>query len=342
MRSCGAEVLHLGVDVADAAGLRDALAAHSLLDPQGVIHAAAVVEDRILRRLDEESLRRVLAPKATGAWNLHRLTQDRAPDFFVMFSSAAALLGDPGQGAYAAANAYLDGLAQFRRARGLPATSIRWGPWSESGALAEGSQRSPVRVDLSGFHPLADAIGLAMLEASVAGGDTLPVAVQADWNRLSDRLGSPALLSEVRALGDGVGGGGDPLAAVPEEDRKPLLERWVTEAVTEVLGFDKVTPVAPRAGFFDLGMDSMMSVQLRDRLQGKLRRPLPVTLAFDHPSVEAVVAYLLADRTGSPDREPEGGPSEGDSLAGLEAEIAALSDHLDGFDPGKEGGGSSS
>ena len=165
----------------------------------GVIHAAGVLDDHLLMNLDAESFRRVLAPKVLGAWNLHTLTADLPLDFFVVFSSVASVLGSPGQANYAAANAFLDGLAHERRAQGLPCLSVNWGPWAEVGMAARASSgRSPAsRV----MHPLAPAQALAALNRLFEkNAPAQAIAMSVDWTLLAQSFNGqqpPALIADI-------------------------------------------------------------------------------------------------------------------------------------------------
>ena len=156
---------------------------------RGVVHAAGVLHDGLLAQLDAAALNSVLRPKMIGGWLLHRLLEDAPLDFFVLFSSAGSLLGQPGQGNYAAANAFLDALAHHRRAQGRPALSINWGGWSGLGfADTSGGQRLAARLALLGIKSIAPGQALEVLERLLRQGSTQVAAVPVDWRQISPVL----------------------------------------------------------------------------------------------------------------------------------------------------------
>jgi myxalamid-type polyketide synthase MxaE and MxaD len=256
----GAEVTTLQLDVTDEAAL-------AKLPPiDGIIHAAGVLDDGLLVTQTAERMKAVLAPKVAGARALHRLTQGRALDFFVLCSSAASLFGNPGQAAYAAGNAYLDGLAEMRRAHGETALSVNLGPVADAGMAARSRRSSEWSAAGVGLLPMS-AIGPALLEASRSGAAQVLVM----------RPGEPAA-AQVK-----------PVAASRRKETGRSVAEAVREAVAHVLGSGDVAEDRPLG---ELGLDSLMAVELRNRLARELERPLPATLAFDYPTVAALVAYL--------------------------------------------------
>ncbi|HWE60509.1 MAG TPA: beta-ketoacyl reductase, partial [Chloroflexota bacterium] len=305
----------------------------------GIVHAAGVVDDGVLLRQDWARIARVLAPKVEGAWNLHTLTAGLPLDFFVLFSSAVSLLGSAGQAGYAAANAFLDSLAHYRKAVGLPALSINWGPWAEVGmAAARGADRW-AQLGMGSIEPrrgvraLARVLGAADAEIGV---------FPADWHAFGrhapDGAGPPLLSMLMRELGAGGAVGaaaasGSSLlprlrGAMPAVRSDLLLEHLHGE-VAGVLGLDAAQPLDPDQGLFELGMDSLMAVELRNRLQLQLGMPLAGTLLFDYPTLTTLAAYLLdqlpADSTAAHEDTATAGESE-DGRATLLAEIEELSD----------------
>lgn len=319
LRRAGAEVTVVRADVADSAALQRALEAiRSDGAPlRGVIHAAGLLEDGLLQNLDAGRLSRVLAPKVLGAWNLHALTLEDPLDFFLLFSSAASLLGSPGQANYCAANAFLDALAHSRRRRGRPATSIDWGPWRDIGLAAARGDRGE-RLASRGVGSLSADEGLAAL--GVLLGDAAPQVAVLDldpqaWREIAPAFADLPLFAE---LGRGVTQAGPAGALRLEleasgggaERRRRLLE-GVREQVGRVLRLApaRVDPDRPLA---DMGLDSLMMLELRRRLEGELGVALAATFAFNHPTPAALVPYLaeraglaLEDRDGA-DRAPVG------------------------------------
>nr|QEO74387.1 AMP-dependent synthetase and ligase [uncultured bacterium] len=298
----GTEVELLHADVSDRAALAQAL---SLIPGPicGVIHAAGVLDDGTISQLDAHRLDKVLAPKVRGGWNLHELTRGQPVDFFVCFSSAAALLGSPGQGNYAAANAYLDALAHHRRALGLPALSVNWGPWSGTGMAARLSDRDRQRLAAMGLGSIEPQTGLRLLTQLLL--DELPQAavLPIEWNRFLKGPTTPPFYHDVAAdtprrqkTSQEVANVLSELRTTDADQRKSRMIDYLRAEIAAVLGFE-AQAISPRGRLFDLGMDSLTAVEMQNRLQRGLAIDLPTTLAFDYPTVEALAPYLL-DRLG--------------------------------------------
>ena len=301
LREQGAEVRAEIADVTDGEAVEALLSRMDRELPPlgGVIHSAGVLSDGTVGNLDWGRFEKVLWPKVLGAWRLHRATLYRDLDLFVLFSSAVGVLGSPGQANYAAANAFLDQLARHRRGLGLPGQAIAWGGWSESGMAAAGRGRMEDRMGEAGVGWLRPEQGLEALTRLVGADVGTSVAVRVDWSRLPFR---PPLLEEV------AGGAGDEsravsgelaerLRGVPDSEREEVLTGFLREEVASVLRLRSVP--APDAGFFDLGMDSLMAVEFRNRLDRALGGALTLsnTLVFDYPDV-ARLARHLADELG--------------------------------------------
>ncbi|MCC7360098.1 MAG: alpha/beta fold hydrolase, partial [Anaerolineales bacterium] len=307
LRAQGVQVLVLSADVAVAPQLAAALDQLRLALPplRGVIHAAALLADSTLLNLDLARLQAVLAPKVAGAWNLHTLTRALPLDFFVLFSSAAGLLGSPGQANYAAANACLDALAYHRRAHGLPALSIAWGPWADVGLAAAQPNRGQ-RLAAQGLSSLTPAEGLAALARVLAQSGPLAAVMKLDVRRWSQLLPQAAELPLLRDLVAGPAAGAPPpaaagsvraaLFAAPPAARRGLLVQHLIEQIAQVLRADpaRLSPAAPMPS---MGMDSLMALELRNRLELSLGLSLPATLVWGRPTV-ADLAPDLAQRLG--------------------------------------------
>jgi acyl transferase domain-containing protein/NADPH:quinone reductase-like Zn-dependent oxidoreductase/acyl carrier protein len=300
----GAEVRIEACDVSDRAELEALLASIDAEHPLGaVIHAAGGLANSTIESMDADRIEHVFAPKLDAAWHLHELTEGLDLSAFVLFSSLAGTLGNPGQGNYAAANAFLDALAAHRRAEGLPATSMAWGVWSESGgAGAQLGEADLARMERAGVLALSDAEGLELFD--VALGSELALSVAAPFDRgalrsLGESGGLPPFLSELatvprRRRGSGPGGSlAAGLAKLSEEDREPMVLDLVRGEVATVLGHSSLAAVEPDRAFKDLGFDSLAAVELRNRLSAATGLELPAAVGFDYPSPRDLAGYLL-------------------------------------------------
>ncbi|MFB7853481.1 SDR family NAD(P)-dependent oxidoreductase, partial [Streptomyces sp. NPDC056053] len=285
----------------------------------GIFHLAAVLDDGVLSAQSPQRLARVWAPKAAGARHLHDLSLELGLDLaaFVLFSSAAGVLGGPGQSNYAAANACLDALAVHRRALGLPATSVSWGLWQQAGTglTADLGRAELARLRRMGIGALTPAQALTALDSALARTDAhlVPVKFVLDAFRGEGGHDVPALLRGLvrapRRRADATAAAGrsglrDRLAALPGAERPALLVQLVQREAAAVLGMPDSGAVGKDQVFKDLGFDSLMAVELRRRLSAETGTPLPSTLAFDHPTPAAVAALLL-DRLSLSDRAEE-------------------------------------
>ncbi|HEX8051774.1 MAG TPA: type I polyketide synthase, partial [Thermoleophilaceae bacterium] len=272
-----------------------------------VIHAAGVLDDGVIDSLDGERLRRTMVPKVDGALSLHELTADLELAQFVLFSSVASTLGNPGQGNYAAANAFLDGLAHHRRAQGLPATAVAWGVWERAtGMTAAVSDADRTRLERFGVSELSDEEGLVLLDTARAAADPLLVAVRLDNAALRGRAKAgtlPALLQGLfrvrQASSDGQGSLAKRLASAPEPEWKAIVLEVVQTHAAGVLGHSSPDTIDPQRAFKELGFDSLGAVELRNRLTQATGVKLPTTLIFDHPTPAAVADLLRSQVDGA-------------------------------------------
>ncbi|MFY2561183.1 amino acid adenylation domain-containing protein [Corallococcus terminator] len=300
LRAAGARVLCLEVDVSRSECMRAAIEeVNRLLPPlRGVVHAAGIVRDGPLRTQTWESFAQVLAPKVQGAWNLHTATRGHALDFFVLFSSVSSLLGNAGQANYAAANAFLDGLARHRHALGLPGLSIAWGPWSGEGTAA--SEAFAERLRGQGLGLLSPVHGLTALHRLWTHARPNIAVVPIDWKQLASTSSSTFLAELVsrgeasRKSGAAQQGFRQRLEASPASEQQPLLRAHVREQVAAVLGLAP-SAVGIDRGLFDLGLDSLGSLEIRNRLQASLPCTLPSVVVFKHPSVAQLSTYLATE-----------------------------------------------
>ncbi|EFL30365.1 type I polyketide synthase [Streptomyces viridochromogenes DSM 40736] len=302
----GATVRVEAADIADreaVAALLDSVpGAHPLT---AVVHTAGVLDDATALSLTPERLHTVLAPKADAARHLHELTGGLDLRAFVLFSSVSGLVGTAGQGNYAAANAYLDALAQHRRAQGLPATSLAWGLWDATHGM--GATLTPAEIarwERAGMPPLTVEQGLALFDQALDSDAPLLVPVPLRLSRAGAAEPHPLLQGLVparlrrvaRTSGPGHAGESSwarQIAALPEDERKETVLDLVRGKVAAVLGHSGAGAVAPDRAFNDLGFDSMSGVELRNELARTTGLRLPTTLVFDHPAPAALAAYLL-------------------------------------------------
>ncbi len=302
LEELGAEVDVVACDVAERSQLEELLGSIPADRPLGaVLHTAGVTDDGVVESLSPERLETAMAPKARAALHLHELTREAELSDFVLFSSIAGTFNSPGQGNYAAANAFLDALAQQRRAEGLAATSIAWGAWGqESEMTSRLGEADRARFTRGGIRPLPAAEGLELFDRArtVPAPFLLAVGLDNAALRKAGRAGElPPLFSGLvripvrRSAGD-AGSLARRLAAAPEEDRQGIVVALVAEHVAAVLGHASGEAIDPKAPFKDLGFDSLGAVELRNRLAAATGVRLPSTLVFDYPSVEEVGAYV--------------------------------------------------
>ncbi|MFD5616797.1 beta-ketoacyl reductase, partial [Kitasatospora sp. NPDC127060] len=311
LEQSGTAVTVAACDVADRESLAALLAEHPV---SAVFHTAGVLDDGVVESLTEERLVRVLRPKADAADHLDELTRDSGLSAFVLFSSVAGSVGGAGQGNYAAANAHLDALAERRRAQGLPATSIAWGPWAAVGMAADPAVEARMR--LAGMSPLRPDTAFSVLERLLVDGRPTATVIDIDWERFAPGFTSArpsplldAIPEAVRtAPQDGPAGSGfaERLAALPAAERAEAVLDLVRTHVAGVLGHGTAGRIDAEQAFKDLGFDSLTAVELRNRLGAATGLALPATLVFDHPAPSALADHLLGELTGGPgDTDPE-------------------------------------
>ncbi len=300
----GTSVTITACDVADrdalARLLRDIPAAHPLT---AVIHVAGVLDDGLLSSLTPERVDAVLRPKTDAAWHLHELTEDLGLSQFVLFSSASGLLGAPGQASYAAANAFLDGLSQYRRAKGLTAVSLAWGWWEQAGGMTgDFTDSDRARMARGGIAVISPEQGLSLFDIArgVAGESVLaPIRVAtavatADGNRSLP----PLLRSRDRrrlrkaARSHTATGLRERLSGVSDADRAAVLVELVRAETAGVLGHAGPEVISEEQAFGALGFDSLTAVELRNRLNEITGLRLPATAIFDNPSPAALARKL--------------------------------------------------
>jgi acyl transferase domain-containing protein len=312
LEAAGAIVTVIAGDVADRAvmsGLFDRLG-RDLPALRGVFHTAAALSAYPVEDLPFHALRDMLRPKVDGTWLLHELTRDLKLDCFVMFSSTTALWGARALAHYAAANAYLDALAHYRRQLNLPALSINWGTWEEMRVASQDDRQSFAQF---GLQPMPNDRALAVLGDLLSRSDVAQIAVAAvDWRTLKAAYEAKRprpFLAQIETLSQPRGARS--VAARPAQDERPLLQQrmaqvaaherrevaaeFVRAEAAKVLGVAAGQRIDDQQGLFEMGMDSLMSVELKSHLEAGVGHALPSTLTFNYPSIAALTDYLLAD-----------------------------------------------
>ena len=317
LEGAGATIVAARADVSREADVAAMLAEVAARMPAlaGVIHAAGVLDDGVLAEQTWARFETVLAPKLAGAWNLHRLTEGLPLDFFVMFSSVVSLFGGAGQGSYAAANAFLDALAHHRRGRALPALSVNWGAWAGIGMAALASDRDHRRWRDQGVGSIAPDEGVALLDPLL---QAPPAAAQVailpiDWTTLLRRYSpgqEPRLFAEIAASLAQVRSATPPLArrrslaeelaSIPHGRHRAFVDARLRDEAVKVLGLAPDTPLDASQPLRELGLDSLMAVELRNAMAEALGRTLPSTLLFKYPTLEALAEFVATQVVAPP------------------------------------------
>ncbi len=328
----GADVTITACDVAD----RDALAAVLAGIPadrplSAVVHTAGVVDDTLIDELSPDRFSAVLRAKMVSAWNLHELTRDVDLSAFVLFASTAGAFGAAGQGNYAAANAFLDALAEYRRARALTGTSIAWGPWADSGMVMDGAKVGD-RVRRGGFVPMPPRLAISALQQAIEHDDPVLAVVDiADWSRFAAAVsgfGSAPFIGDLpevrRATGTSPADRHEPplrqrLGNLPEPERGRFLLQLLRTQVAAVLGYADAHDVDAEQAFHTMGFDSLTALELRNALAAATGLVLPASVVYDHPTPLALSEFLLSGLLGSITDPvvpvPVAGPVDDDRIA---------------------------
>ena len=327
----GTTVTIIAADVADEESMAALFARFGADLPPlaGIIHTAADLSNAPVVALDEARVRSMLRPKVQGTWNLHRLSENMALDFFVLFSSTTALLGANGLAHYAAANVYLDSFAHYRRSLGLPALSVNWGTWSVMRAASDAEQQ---RVAEFGLEQMPAAQALDLLGDFLLQPPTPQVmAAAVNWDALKPayeaRRRRPLLARMAVAPANVPAGAALPSAAfveaeqrqapvlvvawrsAPPDDRRDILIAALRAAVAKIIGMADPAAIDLHQGLFEMGMDSLMSVELKTRLERQVGRSLPSTLTFNYPTIDDLAGYLEQQVLALPPTEPSAEPS---------------------------------
>ncbi|WP_443045108.1 type I polyketide synthase [Streptomyces sp. Go40/10] len=349
LEAAGATVTVVACDMSKRRAVKKLLATVSPDAPlTGIVHAAGILDDGVIASLTQERIGATFRPKVDAALILHELTRDMNVDVFVLFSSAAGVIGGPGQGNYSAANAFLDAFAQWRRAQGLPAVSLAWGLWAESaGMIATMSESDQARMGRGGVLPLATEDGMTLLDTALSGEASILVPLKFDFAVLTEQARAGQLPPVLRGLVRqprravrsalvGAGGVGDSLAdrlaVLSREGQERHLVELVLGEVAVVLGHADAASIGAGQAFNDLGFDSLTAVELRNRLSAVTGLRLSATLVFDYPSPVVLAEFLRAELVGEDAGADSvvGGAVSGASVADDPIAIVAMGCRLPG------------
>ncbi|MEX2092276.1 MAG: SDR family NAD(P)-dependent oxidoreductase, partial [Pirellulales bacterium] len=311
IRETGAKVIVLHGDVTDVASLTKALRQIPRDAPlRGVIHAAGVLADGVLADMTLDQFDRATLPKVQGTWNLHTATLAAPLDFFVMFSSAASILGSPGQGNYAAGNALLDALAHSRRAAGLPATAINWGPWAGSGMAAEAGRGEAVKS--RGMDLIPPDAGLDLLGKLLQSNVAQVAVMNAQWGDMLKLMGArgPALLTDIATEVQGAAGADagsrvdlafrKELGAADNDARHALVSGYIQQELARIMGVAPETLESDRQ-LSSFGLDSLLALELKNNLESRLDFTLPMAKLMEGPTIaslaDATVGLIFGEGT---------------------------------------------
>ncbi|AXB47621.1 hypothetical protein A4R43_38460 [Amycolatopsis albispora] len=299
----GASVTVAACDVADAAALAETLESIPAEHPlTAVIHAAGVLDDGLVGSLTQERLDAVLRPKVDAAWNLHEATRSMDLPVFALYSSVSSVTGAVGQGNYAAANAFLDALAEHRRGLGLAATSLAWGPWAQESGMTSGlSQAAMERIMRSGMPPLTPDQGMALFEAAIARDDAFVVPMHFNEEGQRSQGGAAPLFRGL--LGDPVPAAAekasvtvlDRLRGMDPAGQRDALQELVVQTSAVLLGHSDAGEVDPERDFLELGFDSLIAVELRNQLSELLGMKLPSSVVFDNKTPSKLAEWLQTE-----------------------------------------------
>ncbi len=344
LRGRGTAIVAEAADVSDEGALRGVLERVRREGPtlRGVVHCAGVIEDASLLQQDPAKFDAVFAPKVRGGWALDRLTRGDALDFFVLFSSAASILNAPGQTNYAAANAFLDVLARERKSRGLAGLSINWGAWTEVGMAARNGVVEHLAAQ--GLGALTPDQGRKALERAIDDGAAQVAVMPGDWRRFAQATGGAGpLLAELLGAETASSAAKDgapaqsaarpvdlraQLAGVPQGRWRPTVGAFVRARALGALGMDPERAVDPAMPLGELGLDSLLAVELRNTLSTALGRPMPATLLFDCPTLDALTGYILEDALGVHEDSLEVVPASAGPLAGKASDLVGAIEEL--------------
>jgi len=307
MEAIGVRVQAQRADITNYEEMSDLFDRYRTSNIKGIFHLAGVLDDGILIQQDRMKFEKVMAPKLEGAWNLHLLSRKLSLDFFIMYSSAASVLGSSAQGNYAAANAFLDALAHYRQKLGLPGTSINWGPWDQAGMAAELTSSARHRLSQLGLLMIPPEQGLTALEYIMQSDETQVSVIPVEWPKFFDQFAKDEFplffadmpkelrqeISQTKQNKDKDTVQASPfvsaLRKAQAESRSKMLSAFVQKTAIRASGFETVQMNRP---LMDQGFDSLIMVELRNHLSKELGIRLSPVLAFDYPTIIEISEYL--------------------------------------------------
>ncbi|MCB0207975.1 MAG: SDR family NAD(P)-dependent oxidoreductase, partial [Anaerolineae bacterium] len=331
LKEAGAKVHVIQADVSQPEEVARLLQTCEAQGPlRGIIHAAGILDDGVLSRQTPERFAKVMAPKVRGTWHLHNLSQAYPLDFFICFSSMAAWLGSAGQGNYVAANAFMDTLMSHRHRLGLPGLSINWGPWAEAGMAAESSQGRRDWWHERGLNPITPEQGRSVLRECLNQEAAQVGILSVDWSiflknpqtesSFYEKIDLPAVQRRARPAEIY-----EQLKAISANERYAVLNAYLHGRLVEVIGLRSDQMIGSQQPLFDLGIDSMLALELKKRLETDLGYSLPSTVIFDYPTLDALTEFLMSKMFGEVSEDMS--PKTGDELDPARlAEINQLSD----------------
>jgi len=302
----------------------------------GIFHAAGVLDDGIVLQQDWDRFVKVFAPKVNGSWNIARALRNHSVDFILYFSSMASLLGSPGQGNYAAANAFMDALAHYQQSQHIRAISINWGPWANVGMAA----RVKGNVGGQGIKPIDPEIGVELLEHLLQRNLPQIAVLPIQWKSFLKRfegINLPPVLNHFAGVRAAKGDTTtvqkskfvQRLEKASPEERKEMLIQYLREQATRVLGLDPATPVDPNKPLSEMGLDSLMAIELKNTLDNAVGQKLPATVVFNYPTIDALAGYLLTEVLQLEGEKTEHPESNEDTHTAMEDKIKALQELSD-------------
>jgi myxalamid-type polyketide synthase MxaB len=303
LRGIGCEIVTVQGDIACTEDVERILQNITQRMPalRGIFHEAGVLDDGVLSQQNWSRFEKVMSPKVAGTWNLHTLTQNMDLDFFVLFSSAAAVLGSAGQGNYAVANSFMDGLAHYRRSHGLAAMSINWGSWSEVGMAAALASNRRASRDADSIQP---SEGMEILEKLLRKQPAQTIVLPVNWNRFTGKQVQPLLRQIVRVKEQSRSNASavqllEQIKTLSPNEQQNAFQEYARQQVISILGLDASHTLHADRALTDLGLDSLMAVELKNKVEGDLHVNIPVTFFLEEATVAGLAKKLQLQINGT-------------------------------------------